>query len=65
MLPAARAECLFPVVCGAVRRLPALAPSSFRLEFLMQRSAPRFIPRLLMAPAVLTLFLWMIVLPNA
>ena len=27
----------------------------------MQRSAPRLIPRLLMAPAVLTLFLWMIV----
>ena len=27
----------------------------------MQRTAPRLIPRLLMAPAVLTLFLWMIV----
>jgi sorbitol/mannitol transport system permease protein len=27
----------------------------------MQRSAPRLLPRLLMAPAVTTLFLWMIV----
>ena len=27
----------------------------------MQRTAPRLIPRLLLAPAVLTLFLWMIV----
>src|SRR5215468_2391913 len=27
----------------------------------MQRSAPRFLPRLLLTPAVATLFLWMIV----
>ena len=27
----------------------------------MQSNAPRFLPRLLMAPAVVTLFLWMIV----